>query len=148
MDPTAEIIKNHTIKTHFGRYLNPLVTRDWKQSIIQKLETISKTSTYQLYKKYNIDITHESKSKARKLIQESEIINVLGIGCSAKAAYENGIKHIKQILVKNNIKLHPKLNNFQSYLWNEFYHPDKLKLLTVVTNSNTPMYVLYNLKGD
>lgn len=148
MASTAEIIKNHTIVTNFGRYLNPLVTRDWKRSIIQKLETISEISICQLYDKYNIDIKHESKSTARKLIQESEVINVLGIGYSAKAAYENGIKHIKQTLVENHIKLHPKLDNFQAHLWNEFYHPDKLKLLMVVTSDNTPLYVLYNLKGD
>lgn len=148
MEPTAEIIKNQTIKTNFGRYLNPLITRDWKQSIIQKLEKMTKISTYQLYEKYNIDINHKSKSTARKLIQESKIINVLGIGYSAKAAYENGIKHIKQTLVDNHIKLHPKLDNFQAHLWNEFYHPDKLKLLMVITSDNTPLYVLYKSKGD
>ena len=138
------IIEQNTKTTNFGRYLNPAITRDWKKDIITKLEKKTPMNKEQLIKSYKLDIDDLNKTTAKTSINQAKNIDVLGIGYSAKAAYENGIKQIKNRLANQNIKLHPRLNNFQAYLWNDFYHPEKIKLLVVSTNNDDIIYVIYN----
>lgn len=138
------IIEQNTKMTKFGRYLNPAITRDWKKDILTELKNQTPMRPDQLKKSYQLDINDLNKASVKMRIKSSKKINTLGIGYSAKAAYENGIKEIRSQLEQQHIKLHSHLNNFQAYLWNDFYHPDKIKLLIVSTTNNDIIYVIYN----
>lgn len=108
-----KVIQEQTIQTTKRYYLNPQVTANWKQMIIQHLNNLNPLKANALNNHFGVDIKGDSIFKAKLKVITIDSVNLIGVGYTAKAAYEDGVQFVKNHLKREGVILNKKQTIFK-----------------------------------